>query len=129
MPSSRCWEGAPAAAQQLQTDSLDLDHGHAHQLAGSAAGCDPHRIMHTQKPTPQTSTVAEGQARAVVTYLEKTDESSRTSLAVQEGNCLERQGMKAVKYNVSTERGIERSALNAGQYEWCWYRIDDDLMG
>jgi uncharacterized membrane protein len=85
--------------------------------------------MHTQKPTPQTSTVAEGQARAVVTYLEKTDESSRTSLAVQEGNCLERQGMKAAKYNVSTERGIERSALNAGQYEGCWYRIDDDLMG
>jgi hypothetical protein len=62
MPSSRCWEGAPAAARQLQMDSLDLDHGHAHQLAGSAAGCDPHRIMHTQKPTPQTPIVAEGQA-------------------------------------------------------------------
>ncbi|KAN0093996.1 hypothetical protein V8E51_017180 [Hyaloscypha variabilis] len=30
------------------------------RLAGSAAGCDPHRIMHIQHPTPQAPTMAEG---------------------------------------------------------------------
>jgi hypothetical protein len=49
---------------------------------------------------------------AAATYLEKTVEGSKRS-SVVDGIGAGRQRMKAVKYNVNTERGIEMPDLDA----------------